>query len=131
MRDRGQPDEIAVPLAVPDQQDEVMVVGGSVRRALLFSAITEGDVGLAADDRFDPPSACQIVEMERAVQVSMIRERQRRHPELGGAIDEHVQLVRAVEKGVFAVCMKVDERHPAHPAAAHRNEPSSISSCLT
>ncbi len=116
--DRDELHQVLVAHVVAGEQNQVRVLGGGVCRFVLRPAIAEGDVSLAADDRLDAAGLGCLMEAPGAVQVAMIGEGEGRHLELGGAFDQSVQLVGAVQQRVFAVGVKVNERHGGYPLNA-------------
>jgi hypothetical protein len=87
-----------------------MVVGAAaVRRARPVGARSVRDVDLASNDRFDPRGVGGVVELDRAEEIPVVRERERRHLHRRGARDQTVQAACAVQERVVAVVMKVDE----------------------
>lgn len=80
-----------------------------------------GRVGLIAQDRIDPRVTALGVKLQRPVQVAVIRDRQRGHPQLFDPLDELRDLARPVEQTVMRVAMEVGERprRVGHRAAIH------------
>ena len=68
-----------------------------------------GQVEFTANQRLDPFGLRLIVELDCAVQIAVIGERHRTHPEFGRALDQAVNSAAAVEQTVVRVNMKVDE----------------------
>ncbi len=69
------------------------------------------DVGLLADDRVDAGRLRLQVEIDRAVEHAVVRQRDRRHARLNRMADHLGDPAGAVEQAVFGMRMKVDEAH--------------------
>ena len=110
-----QPHQVAPSRLVLGEQDEVKSAVGDPR-LLALRTITDGDVRLDAQDRLDALRPGFRVELDDAVEVPVIGDGHRRHPQLRHAIDEPADLVAAVEERVFGVEVKVTE---AEVAARH------------
>ncbi len=107
-----QADEIAV--ALLRRREDGQVVGVALARLArrLFLAIRPvagSDVRLDADDRADAVLKSLVEEVEGPEHVAVVGDRDRRHAELGDALAQLGQSVGAVEEGVLAVEMEVDE----------------------
>ena len=76
------------------------------------------DVGLDAENRPDAVLQGLLVEGERPEHVAVVGDGDRRHPELGDPLAQLRQTVRAVEKGVLAVEVKMDEVAGHRPIVA-------------
>ena len=61
------------------------------------------EVELAAEDRLDPLLVALLVEVDQAVQRTVVGDRERRHAELDGLGDELLDAGRAVEHRIFRV----------------------------
>src|SRR6185436_17793482 len=80
-------------------------------RLLAGLAAAEGDVGLESEDGPDPALLGSFIEGPGAVEVAVIGDGERVHAERLDPVEEIRNPVRAVEQGVFAVGVEVDERH--------------------
>ena len=109
--DRRELDQIRVPAPALGEQHEVGVVGRGAFLQPAGAAVAVRDVGLAADDRLDPPGAGLLLEFPRAVEVAVVREGEGGHAQFDRPLHQVVYPVRAVEEGVLAMCVKMNERH--------------------
>ncbi len=120
-------DQVRVARVVCGEQREVRV-------ALLLDVAILGDVDLAADDRLHARSLRLLEELDRARHRAVIGQRDRRHLELGGPLDEIRDPAGPVEDRVLGVDVEVDEgcfRHaertpykpvrPIAPASSRRS----------
>ena len=71
-------------------------------------------VGLKPDDRHDPGRFRFPEQLDRAVQIAVIRQCNRRHSQRLGTLDQIRNLARTVQKTVVAVAMKMHERQAGH-----------------
>ena len=69
------------------------------------------DVGFLADDRVDARGLCLEIQIDRAIEDAMVRQRDCWHARLDGVADHLGDPARAVEQAVFGMRMKVDEAH--------------------
>ena len=112
----ARPVVVALEVAERAELDQVGVAGRrlgqqrQVRRALRLHVPVVGDVHLAADDRLHALLVGGLVEVDRAGQRAVIRERHRRHLEPGRLVDERRDPARPVEDRVLGVDVQVDER---------------------
>jgi len=104
---RGELDQVRVARVRLGQQRQVRV-------ALLLRVPVLGDVDLAADDRLDALLRRVLVELHRAGERAVVRERDRRHLELGCARRERRNPAGAVEDRVLGVDVQVDEGRLGH-----------------
>ena len=111
---RHDSDEVAVTGRVLDQQRKVRV-GLAPRDRPLLRQIARRQVDLAADDRVDPCLQGFLLELHRAVEVAVVGQCYRRHPEVGHAPDQILDPDRPVEERILAVQVEMDEAvgHPA------------------
>ena len=79
--------------------------------AVAGTSIARCDIGFHADNRLQSRFLGPFLELPRAVQVTVISDRQGRLLELQRSIDEIIDAVCTVEKRVFRVAMEVDEGH--------------------
>ena len=61
-----------------------------------------------------PALSARLVELERAVQIAVIRDRQRVHAQLFGPRDELIDRARSIEQTVMAVAMQMSKRRRRH-----------------
>src|SRR5882762_770738 len=102
-------DEVLVARAIADEDREVVgfLVAAVLRAALLAAA--RRDVELAAHDRLDAGLLGRQVEIDRAEEIAMIGQRDRREAQLLRLLDELLELGGAVEQTVLGVNVQVDE----------------------
>jgi hypothetical protein len=108
---RRELDEVAVARGVLGEQDEVVVWLRARRRPRAGPAISRRDVCFHTDDRLQSGLPRLLLEFPRAVEISMIGDREGRLLELEGPGDQVVDPVGAVEQRVLGMTVKVDEGH--------------------
>src|SRR5207244_322431 len=111
--DGGELDEVVVTGAVLREEDEVRVRAWRVGGALAAMALAECEIRLEAEDRTDLTGPRLGVELPRAVQVAVVGDRERVHPERLDPLEQVGDPVGAVEERVLAVGVEVNERHTA------------------
>jgi len=94
---------------VPGKEAEVKDRLSLVGPPLAFEARTFDKVELAADDRLDLLGFRHVIELDRAKQVAVVRERERLHPEGGRAVRQLVYPAGAIEQAIVAVDVEVYE----------------------
>jgi hypothetical protein len=72
------------------------------------------DVGLTTDDRFDPGTRRFLVKFNRAKQIAVIGNRDRRHLEFGRFFHQLFHSDRTVEERILGVKVKMNERIAGH-----------------
>ena len=109
VRLRHELDEILIPCAVSYEDRQVVgtLVAAVLRAA--FATASGRHVELAPEDRLDAGLLGCEVEIDRAEEVAMVGERDRREPELLRLRDELLELGRTVEQAVLGVDVQVDE----------------------
>ena len=109
VRPRDELDEVLVagPVAHEDREVVGALVAAILRAALLAAA--RRDVELAADDRLDAGLLGRQVEIDRAEQIPVVGQRDRREAQLLRLLDELLELGGAVEQAVLGVNVQVDE----------------------
>ncbi len=115
MRGGNQLDEIAITGLVLRQQGEMIGRVALIIRPILDR--TGRHVGLAADDRLDARLRRRLIKFDRAVQIAVIGDRDRRHPEFRRLFHQLLHPHRAIEEGVFGVQMEVNEGIGGHATA--------------
>ena len=101
--------QVRVALVILRQQRQVG--HGFAARDLPFFIHRSGHhIDLAADDRFDLLLLGLHVELNGPEEVPVVRDRHRRHPQFLHLRHQLGNAHRAIEKGVFRVKMKMDER---------------------
>ena len=115
MRGRHQPDEIAIAGLVARQQGEM--IGRVALRIRPILDRTRRHVGLDTDDRLDPGLRRRLIKFNRAVQVAVIGNRDRRHPHFGRLFHQLLHPHRAVEKRILGVEMEMNEGVGGHATA--------------
>jgi hypothetical protein len=108
--------------------DRIEARGVALAR-LAFEARAGREVDLAAEDRLDAVLLGGLEELDRAEEVAVVGERDRRHAELLRALEERIDLDRAVEQRVLAVQVEVDEGPRAHAATPIRSSPEASTRC--
>ena len=103
---RGELQQVAVPGLVLREQREVP---GRARRGVAVEAAPRRDVALEADDRVQAVRARLVVEAERAVEVPVVRDRERVLPQRLRARDQVRDGAEPVQQGVLAVRMQMRE----------------------
>ena len=118
-RPRHQLDEVLVSRAVADEDRQV--VGPFVAAVLGASLLPASgrDVELAAEDRLDAGLLGRVVEVDRAEEVAVIRERDGRELQLLGLVDQLLELGGTVEQAVLGMNVQVDEFAMLHRAPGH------------
>src|SRR2546426_762326 len=89
------------------------VAGCFGRGALTLVAVAEGEVRLEAEDGPDLARPGLGVELPRPVQVAVVGDRERVHAQRLDPVEQFGDPVGAVEEGVLAVGVEVNERHTA------------------
>src|SRR5439155_1390434 len=111
--DRGELDEVRVADAVLGEQHEMGVARRDVHGLLPFVPAAEGEVRFEAENGPHTAGFRLGVELPGPVQVAVIGERQRIHAQRPDPVEQVGDPVGAVEEGVLAVGVEVDERHAA------------------
>ena len=107
-----------------DQLDEIFIAGGGFRKkdevVVIFSLGAGAfikpvfrDVHFASDDGLDAGFLRFLVKLNRAVQHAVVGERNGVHPKLFGAGDQIINFRKAVQEGIVAMSVEVDETHDA------------------
>lgn len=77
--------------------------------AVLFEAGALGHVELAPHQGLDPLGFGCVIELDGAVEVAVVRQRQGVHPQSRGPVHQAVNPAGSVEEAVVAMDMKMDE----------------------
>ena len=101
--------QVAIALFVFGQHQQVVVSIAVGRSALDVVVVFLADVEFAAHDRLDPGLVRGIHEMHRAKNIAVVGHGHRGHAEFFDALDEFLNVASAVEQGVIAMQMQVDE----------------------
>ena len=109
----GQAHQVAVAGLGGGQQGHVVEEVFATRRAVEPRA--GGEVGLHADDRLDPCGARRLVEVDRAVQHTVVGDRHRRLPVRGCGRDQLVHPPSAVEHGELGMDVQMSEAFHGPP----------------
>ena len=117
MRDGDHLHKVAVAGFVLRQQGEMIGGVALVRGPVLH--LTRGHVSLASDDRFQPSFRRFLVKFDRAMEIAVVGNRDRRHPKFLRLFHQLLHPHRAIEEGVFGVEMEVNEGIGRHP---HRHK---------
>ena len=106
---RNQLDEILVSLLVLAKNDQVI---RPAARRIAIEPIRLRDVHLAADDRFDAGLLRGFIEADRAEQIAMIGNGDRRHLVFCRRLGQRVVIARAIEQAETGVQVKMNKlRH--------------------
>ena len=104
-------DQVVVALVRFGEQHEV--IGGLARIAVLVPPIPRRDVHLAAENRLHALLPRMIVEHHRREKIPVLGDRDRRHLQPRGLIEQLVDPARPIEQRKLSVEMKMNElRHP-------------------
>jgi len=101
--------QVLVALEVFRDQPEVIVAFAVLGLAGLFETRLFHEVHFATDQGLDALVLGRLVELDRAKHVSMVRQRDGLHAQLGRARHQAVDLTRAIEQTVVGVEMEMDE----------------------
>ena len=112
---REQLAQVAIALAVLDQQDQVEVATTvevvAARGLGAIGALAAGEIRLASDDRLDPGGDGLLVELDRAEHVAMVGDRQRLHPGGLRMLDQRGELVGSVKQAVLRMDVQMGKTH--------------------
>ena len=103
---RDQLDQIPVASLVFAQQQQVVV---AIRFTTRLVALLR-DINLTTDDGFDASFGRLGVELDRAEQVAVIGNAERRHLLFFGQVHEAADFTSAVKKGIVGVAVEVNKR---------------------
>src|SRR5262249_14575823 len=95
---------------------------GAFIAAILGAAVlpaSRRDVELAAEDRLDAGLLRGVVEIDRAEEVAVIRERDGRELQLLGLVDQLLELGGAIEQAVLRMHVQVDAFAVLHRAPGY------------
>ena len=73
-----------------------------------------GDVGFAADDRFQALGRGGAIKLDRREEVSVVGNRHRRHSQLNRPVHQDRNLAGAVQETVIGVQVQMNELLPRH-----------------
>ena len=96
------------------RQEREMIGGVALVRGPVFDRAGR-HVSLAADDRFDPGVRGRLVKLNRAVKISVVGDRDRRHLEFLRLFHQLLRPHQPIEEGIFGVEMEVNESIGRHP----------------
>ncbi len=102
---RHEANEIAIPLFVPRQQDQVI----DGRSAPFAPFLRPRKIELASQDRRDPPLFARLVQLQGSEHVAVIGHGHRPHPELLGPPGDLPDAQGAVQKRILGMDVQVDE----------------------
>ncbi len=113
VRDGDELHEVSVALVVLRQQGEV--IGRFALRGRRFLGVRiRGHVHFATDDRVDARALRLLVKFDRAEEVAVVRDGQRRHPVFLRFFHRLRDPHRAVERRVFGMAVEMDKRVGRH-----------------
>jgi len=127
--DGGQLDEVPVALEVACEEHEMVVRPLPPRRAPV-PPVARRDVRLHPEDRLDPGLARHLLELPRAEHAAVVGERDGGHLELLRPPHQVAEAVGAVEEGVLAVRVEMDERHGLRPRTRTNPGSSRAGACI-
>jgi hypothetical protein len=79
-----------------------------------IEAAARRNIRFVADDRIEPRVAAGDVELERAVQVAVIGNRQGVHAQLFGPRDKRLDRARSIQEAVMAMAMQMSKWRRRH-----------------
>ena len=109
---RYQPDEISVAGLVPRQEREMISRIALGIRPVLDR--TRRHIRFHTNDRLDPGLGRRLVKFNRAMQIAMIGNCDRRHPHFGRLFHQLLHPHRAIEKRILGMEMEVNEGIRGH-----------------
>ena len=109
--DRREFGEVAVPLPVPGEEDQMGVVGRCAGRPLPLVTGAEGQVGLEPEDGPDAGRPRLLIERPGRVKIAVVGHRQAVHAQFGDPADQVGNPVGSVEERVLRVGVQMDEAH--------------------
>ena len=109
--ERGELDQIAIPLDVTREEYEVVVVTFAGGRAGATLPVTGGDVGLHPDDRLDASFVGLLLKLPCRVQIAVVGNGNSGLLELLRLCDQVVDTIRPVEERIFGMAVQVYEAH--------------------
>ena len=112
VRRRDQFHEVAIARFILGQEREVIRSIALIIRAVLHR--TGSHVRLAADDRFDSRFLGFLVKLDRAVEIPVVGDCDRRHPEFLRLPHQLFRPNRPIQQRVFGMEMEVNERICGH-----------------
>ena len=101
--------EVAVACLILAQEDQVRIV--IVNAVLLIAHVARRDIDLAADDRLYARGLAGTVEIDSTVHYAVIGDRDGVLPQLLYTLRQLFDAAGAVEQGILAMHMKMNERH--------------------
>ena len=110
MRSRHQMNQVSVSFQIPRQKQEMVIRIPSSGSRFLFKTVPGRDVHLATHDRLHPRLLRRLVKLDRPIQVPVIRQSQRRLPQLLGPRRQLGHAARPVQQGIFRMTVEMDER---------------------
>ena len=114
-RERREPHQVPEARGVPGQQRQMEgVLLPRDAAAGLLRAAPGRHIGLQADDRHDAGILGLAEELDGAVEVAVVGERHRGHPQRLDALDQLRDLAGPVEQAVVAVAVEMDKGSAGH-----------------
>ena len=102
-------DQVSVAGLVLGQQDQVVVNILAAARRLLVQAACRRHIDLAADDRFDALIARGLIKIDRAVEHTMVGDRQGGKLQVARLVHQRVETAGAIEQRILGVQMEMDK----------------------
>ena len=116
----AEPDEVPVAFRVLRQDYEMGVLRRSVFRFLAGPTVAVSHVRLEPEHRSEASLSGPLLEVPGAVQIAVVGEGERRHPQLLGPVEQRIDPVGPVEKGILTMRMEMNERHRRRPGVSRR-----------
>lgn len=98
-------DEVSKPGRVLGQQSQMIGCITALAAGEPFGAVSRRDIGFVADDGIEASVLAGTVELDRAVQVAVVGQRDGVHAIRLGVFDQFGYAIGAVEQAVVAVAM--------------------------
>jgi hypothetical protein len=109
----GKLDEILEASPIGCEHREVITRFALAARTFLEAA-SRRDIRLVTDNWIDPSAATRLIKLESAVQISVVRDRQRVHSQLFRPRDQLINRTGSIEQTVMAVAMQMSKWRRRH-----------------
>src|SRR6266545_4572441 len=120
MRRGGESDQVLVARLVLRQQDKMMVNVLAAAGRLFVEATAGRNIHLATDDRFDAFVASGLIKIDRAVEHTVVGDREGGKLQFMRLVHQPVEAAGAVEQRILGVQMEVDKIRMRHEARLSR-----------